>query len=59
VGGSGGGGWLAQWTWAGRPGAWGGGEPLFAGLDLPALGYEVVDSEAGERATHFFLRKRA
>lgn len=28
------------------------GEPLWAGLDLPALGYEIADSTAGERATH-------
>jgi hypothetical protein len=35
------------------------GEALFAGLDLPALGYETVDSVPGERATHVFLRKRA
>ena len=34
------------------------GEHLFAGLDLPALGYEVVDYQAGERAAHLFLRKR-
>ncbi|KQX21671.1 MULTISPECIES: dihydrofolate reductase family protein [unclassified Sphingomonas] len=28
------------------------GESLFAGLDLPALGYRVVSSEAGEGARH-------
>jgi len=28
------------------------GEPLWEGLDLPALGYEIVSSTAGERATH-------
>ena len=28
------------------------GEPFWAGLDLPALGYEVIESTAGERATH-------
>ena len=28
------------------------GEPFWAGLDLPALGYEVARSTAGERATH-------
>lgn len=28
------------------------GEPFWAGLDLPALGYRVVESTAGERATH-------
>ena len=34
------------------------GEPLFNGLDMRALGYEVKDSVAGERATHVFIRKR-
>src|SRR4029077_9664166 len=34
------------------------GEALWAGIDLPALGYESVKSVAGERATHVFLRKR-
>ena len=28
------------------------GEPFWAGLDLPALGYEMIESTAGERATH-------
>ena len=28
------------------------GEPFWAGVDLPALGYEVIESTAGERATH-------
>ncbi|MGO4393919.1 dihydrofolate reductase family protein [Variovorax sp. M-6] len=37
----------------------GAGEPLFQGLDLPALGYECAESVAGERATHVFLRRRA
>ncbi len=35
------------------------GEALFSGLDLPALGYELVERVPGERATHFMLRKRA
>lgn len=35
----------------------GSGEALFQGMDLPALGYACVDSVAGERATHFTLRK--
>ncbi len=30
----------------------GGGENLFAGLDLPSLGYAIVESTAGENATH-------
>ena len=37
----------------------GSGESLFAGLDLPALGYEAAERVVGERATHVFLRKRA
>ena len=36
----------------------GAGESLFAGLDLPALGYVCDKSVAGERANHVFLRKR-
>ena len=35
------------------------GEALFAGLDLDALGYECTRVQAGERATHLLLRKRA
>ena len=34
------------------------GEALFAGLDLPALGYACTQVIPGERATHVFLRKR-
>lgn len=41
-----------------RPVLMGQGEALFEGLDLPALGYDCVDSVAGERATHVFLRRR-
>jgi dihydrofolate reductase len=36
----------------------GAGEPLFQGLDLPALGYECTSQFAGERASHVFLRRR-
>ncbi len=36
----------------------GAGESLFAGLDLPALGYECAPYVAGERAAHFFVRRR-
>jgi dihydrofolate reductase len=36
----------------------GAGEPLFEGLDLPALGYECAKHVAGERAFHVFLRRR-
>jgi dihydrofolate reductase len=41
-----------------RPVLLGKGENLWQGLDLPALGYECVDSIAGERATHLMLRRR-
>lgn len=41
-----------------RPVLLGTGEALWAGLDLPALGYECVKQVAGERATHVFLRKQ-
>jgi dihydrofolate reductase len=41
-----------------RPVLLGSGEALFAGLDLPALGYECTGHVAGERAMHVFLRKR-
>ena len=42
-----------------RPILMGRGENLFAGLDLPALGYEVARTIAGERATHVFLVKKS
>ncbi|HUU34258.1 MAG TPA: dihydrofolate reductase family protein [Vicinamibacterales bacterium] len=41
-----------------RPVLLGAGEPLWAGLDLRALGYECTEQVAGERATHMFVRKR-
>ena len=34
----------------------GGGERLFDGVDLPALGYECVQFTGSERATHVVLR---
>ena len=34
------------------------GEPLFAGLDLPGLGYEVTSHAAGEQATHIILTRK-
>lgn len=37
----------------------GSGEPLFAGLNLPALGFSVTEHTATERATHFVLEKKA
>ena len=33
------------------------GEALFAGLDLPALGYQCVKTVASEKATHVVLRR--
>jgi dihydrofolate reductase len=42
-----------------RPLLMGRGEPLFAGLDLDALGYECTGMQPGERAVHMFLHKRA
>lgn len=33
------------------------GEALFAGLDLPALGYQVASVTPGEGATHLILRR--
>ena len=36
----------------------GGGEPLFAGIDLPALGYEVTEHVPSEKGTHVVLSKR-
>ena len=34
----------------------GGGERLFEGVDLPALGYACVEFAASDKATHVFLR---
>lgn len=36
----------------------GSGEPLFEGLDLPALGYAVREHAAGEQATHVIITRR-
>ena len=33
------------------------GEPLYAGLDLPALGYQVTAHEAGEAAMHVVITR--
>jgi dihydrofolate reductase len=40
-----------------RPVLMGGGEHLWQGLDLHALGYACEKTLAGERATHVFLRR--
>ena len=36
----------------------GDGEPLFAGLNWEALGYECTEQIAGERATHLIIKKK-
>jgi dihydrofolate reductase len=41
-----------------RPVFLGAGEPLFTGLDMRSLGYEIVEHVAGERAMHVFVRRR-
>jgi dihydrofolate reductase len=41
-----------------RPIVLGAGENLWTGLDARALGYQVAEQTAGERATHVVLRKR-
>ena len=41
-----------------RPVLLGTGEHLLDGIDARALGYECAEHVAGERATHFLLRKR-
>ena len=35
----------------------GAGEPLFAGLDLPTLGYAVDEHVAGEAALHLMIQR--
>ena len=41
-----------------RPVLLGSGEPLLAGVDLRALGYECTRHVAGERALHVFTTRR-
>ena len=41
-----------------RPILLGRGENLFAGLDIPGLGYEIAKTVQGERALHVFIRKK-
>jgi dihydrofolate reductase len=50
---------IDELTLAVRPVLLGRGEPLFAGLDLPALGYLAVSRVAGERAMHVVIRRRS
>ncbi len=40
------------------PALLGRGESLFAGLDLPTLGYQVAQTTPGERATHLLITRR-
>lgn len=35
------------------------GEPLWAGLDLPSLGYDVTESQPGEKAMHQIISRKA
>jgi dihydrofolate reductase len=42
-----------------RPVVLGAGEHLWNGLDMHALGYECTKQDAGDRATHMFLGRRA
>lgn len=35
------------------------GEPLLAGLDLPALGYEIAEQQSSHAATHLVIRRKA
>ncbi len=42
-----------------RPILLGRGEPLFAGLDMRALGYETTETIVGERATHIIICRSA
>jgi dihydrofolate reductase len=42
-----------------RPVLLGAGEQLWQGIDARALGYEVVEHVAGERAAHLIIRRRA
>ncbi len=42
-----------------RPVLMGTGESLWNGLDVHALGYEISEQIAGERATHVRFRRRA
>jgi dihydrofolate reductase len=37
----------------------GSGESLFTGVDLPKLGYEVVEHVASERANHVVIARRS
>lgn len=37
----------------------GGGESLFVGIDLPALGFRVAERVSTDKATHVVLRKEA
>jgi dihydrofolate reductase len=43
---------------ASAPVVFGQGEPLFAGIDLPALGFSVTERKTTEHATHIVLEKQ-
>jgi dihydrofolate reductase len=40
------------------PALLGGGTPLFAGIDLPKLGYEVIEHTSSDLATHVVIARR-
>lgn len=50
---------IDQMHFAVAPVLLGAGEPLLAGLNLPALGYEVTEFVPAEKATHVVVSKRA
>ena len=51
-------GWIDEMHLAMSPVLLGKGEALFAGLDLPAMGFEVAEHVASPRTTHLVLTRR-
>lgn len=51
--------WIDELHLALAPVLLGSGEPLLAGLDLPALGYQCTQYVPGEKAAHLVLAKQA
>ena len=50
---------IDEMNFAVSPRLLGSGEPLFAGLDLPALGYKCTKRTAGEKAMHYVISRPA
>jgi dihydrofolate reductase len=48
---------IAELNFAHAPVVLGGGEAMFTGIDLPALGYRVSEHQASEHATHIVLSR--